>query len=271
MVDLGFKEADITRALEQTSFQFQRALLLLLNGLDANRSKYDTLARFRRHSTKTIREPDCAKLGNDEVTTQYSQRARNEFNFEPVVLDLGQYAGRTTGACFWLCLAAGLAECAPHVLAQALPGIADARGAVAHLGAQGVRACAGGDHRRTSLGVVAETLRTRFCGGEAAVLLRDDMKARIYYAFAALHPRGPARTEQMYLRWVQKLATREYADELVVLCVALELGIRITIIPYTPPSAIGQWAVTTYGREDAEHVLHFGNNDAHYVYLSQAT
>ena len=75
----------------------------------------------------------------------------------------------------------------------------------------------------------------------------------------------------MYVRWVQRLATREYADELVVLCVALELGIRITIIPYTPPAAIGQWAVATYGREDAEHVLHLGNNDAHYVYLSQAT
>ena len=73
----------------------------------------------------------------------------------------------------------------------------------------------------------------------------------------------------MYVRWVQRLATREYADELVVLCVALELGIRITIIPYTPPDAIGQWAVATYGREDAEHVLHLGNNDAHYVYLSQ--
>ena len=70
---------------------------------------------------------------------------------------------------------------------------------------------------------------------------------------------------------MQKLATSEYADELVVLCVALELGIRITIIPYTPPSASGQWAVATYGREDAEHVLHFGNNDVHYVYLSQAT
>ena len=103
------------------------------------------------------------------------------------------------------------------------------------------------------------------------MLLRDDMKARIYYAFAALDPRGPARTEQMYLRWVQKLATREYADELVVLCVALELGIRIRIIPYTPPSAIGQWAIATYGRENAEPMLHLGNNDAHYVYVSQAS
>ena len=160
MADMGFKEADITRALEQTSFQFQRALVLLLNGLDAGRSKYDTLARFRRHSTKIVRNPDCDELGNDEVTTQYSQRARNEFNFEPVVFDFGQHAGQTTGACFWLCLAAGLAECAPHVLAQALPGISDAHQAVAHLGAQGVRVCVGGDHRRTPLGVVAETLRT---------------------------------------------------------------------------------------------------------------
>ena len=38
MLDMGFKEVDITRALEQTSFHFGRALLLLLNGLDAARS-----------------------------------------------------------------------------------------------------------------------------------------------------------------------------------------------------------------------------------------
>ena len=103
------------------------------------------------------------------------------------------------------------------------------------------------------------------------MLLRDDMKARIYSAFAALGPRGPKRSEQMYLSWVQKLATKEYADELVVVCVALELDIRIRIIPYTPHRSTGPWAVAAYGREEAEHVLHFGNNDVHYVYLSQAT
>ena len=97
------------------------------------------------------------------------------------------------------------------------------------------------------------------------------MKARIYRAFACLDVRGPARTEEMYARWVQKLATREYADELVVLSVALELGIRITIIPYTPPVALAQWAPSTYGPEGAEHVIHLGNNDVHYVYLSQGT
>ena len=270
MVDMGFKEADITRALEQTSFNFGRALVLLLNGLDADRTKYDTRERFRRHAAKTVRRLDSDKLGNDEVTTQYSQRARSEFNFEPLVLDLGQYAGRTTGACFWLCLAAGLVERAPRVLAQALPGESDARRAVEQLCAMGARASAGGDHRRTPLGVVAEALRARFCGNESAVLLRPDMKARIYNAFAGLGVRGPARTEQMYTRWVEKLATREYADELVLLCVAMELGVRITVIPYTPPLANAQWAMTTYGPEGGDHVLFLGNNDVHYVYLSQA-
>ena len=38
------------------------------------------------------------------------------------VLDIGQYAGQTYGACFWLCLAAGFAECSAHVVAQTLPG-----------------------------------------------------------------------------------------------------------------------------------------------------
>ena len=49
--------------------------------------------------------------------------------------------------------------------------------------------------------------------------------------------------------------------------VALELGIRITVIPYTPPSALAQWAIPTYGPENATVVVHMGNNDVHYVYL----
>ena len=39
MVDMGFTEEDITNALEQSDFQFSDALLLLLNGLDAQRTK----------------------------------------------------------------------------------------------------------------------------------------------------------------------------------------------------------------------------------------
>ena len=52
-----------------------------------------------------------------------------------------------------------------------------------------------------------------------------------YAAFAGLAVNGPARTEQLYRKWVQKLATREYADELVVLAVALALPIHIVVIP----------------------------------------
>ena len=74
----------------------------------------------------------------------------------------------------------------------------------------------------------------------------------------------------MYSRWVQKLATREYADELVVMCVALELAVRITIIPFTPPQALGEWAVATYGPEGGGDTIHLGNNDVHFVFLSQA-
>ena len=72
------------------------------------------------------------------------------------------------------------------------------------------------------------------------------MKAWICQAFAGLHVRGPARTEAMCTRWVQKLATREFADELVVMPVALELAVRVAIIPFTPPLARGQWAAATY-------------------------
>ena len=69
-----------------------------------------------------MKDVDCAKLGEDDVLTQYSQRAQRELNFDPRIWDLGQFVGRTTGACFWLCLAAGLAECGPYALAQTLPG-----------------------------------------------------------------------------------------------------------------------------------------------------
>ena len=95
------------------------------------------------------------------------------------------------------------------------------------------------------------------------------MKARVFPAFAGLSVRGPARTDALYTQWVQKLATKEYADELVVLCVALELSIRITVITFTPLAAFAPWAVTTYGPAGAGGVIYVGNNDVHYVHLSQ--
>ena len=123
--------------------------------------------------------------------------------------------------------------------------------------------------RHSPLGRAAEALRVQFCAGDAPVFLRPDMKARVCPAFAGLSVRGTARTDALYTQWVQKLATKEYGDELVVLCVALELSIRITVIPFTPLAALAPWAVTAYGPAGADGVIYMGNNDVHYVYLSQ--
>ena len=92
--------------------------------------------------------------------------------------------------------------------------------------------------------------------------------------FAALGNNGPARTEAVYTQWVQKLATREYADELVLLAVALELPVRLVVIPYTPSSANQPWVITSYGAPNMElddtRTIYLGNNDVHCVYLSRA-
>ena len=69
---------------------------------------------------------------------------------------------------------------------------------------------------------------------------------------------------------MQKLATREYADELVVLAVTLELQICIVIVPYTPAAALAPWAPATYGVRAQGRIIHLGNNDVHYVFLSRA-
>ena len=187
------------------------------------------------------------------------------------VLDYGQYAGKTSGACFWLCLAAGLAAINADVLGQALPAEHTARTLLEQLRMAGVDQPVTQVTRRSVLGRLAESLRLHFCSGSTAVLMRADVKNRIYAAFALLESNGVQRTELLYERWVQKLATKEYADELVVLAVALELSIRIVIIPYTPESALRPWAIPTYGStgvaQDSRTTIYLGNNDVHYVYL----
>eukprot|EP00959_Pyramimonas_sp_CCMP1952_P207730 4345102-Pyramimonas_sp.AAC.1 len=50
---------------------------------------------------------------------------------------------------------------------------------------------------------------------------------------------------------------------------ALELGIRITVAPFTPPTAPAQWATPSDGPENATVVVRMDNNDSFYVDLSQ--
>ena len=71
----------------------------------------------------------------------------------------------------------------------------------------------------------------------------------------------------MYIKRVQRRAAVEYANELVVLAVAQKLGIRICCIPHTPASASYPRTPSSYGTADT--TIYIGNNDVHYVYLSQ--
>ena len=62
------------------------------------------------------------------------ERATAQFgHLRFVVVDLGQHACSTTGACFWLCLSAGLSVSDWHIHAQALPGIADCESLLAEI------------------------------------------------------------------------------------------------------------------------------------------
>ena len=121
------------------------------------------------------------------------------------------------------------------------------------------------------MGLFAEALRNYFCTGADAVLLKSNIREKIYPAFAAIGKDGPARTELMYTQWVEKLATKEYADELVLLAVALELSVCLVVIPYTPESSDRPWVITTYEapsmKLDGASTIYFGNNGVHYVYL----
>ena len=76
--------------------------------------------------------------------------------------------------------------------------------------------------RHSPLGLFAEKLRRYMCTGAAAVLLRPDVQARLFPAFAAIDCRSESRQLQDYKRWVTRLADKEFADELVVLAVVLE-------------------------------------------------
>ena len=72
---------------------------------------------------------------------------------------------------------------------------------------------------------------------------------------------------------VGRLAQNEYADELVVVAVAIELKIRIVCVPFTPPAASGLWKISTYqdseGGAPREPTVYMGNNDVHYMWLSR--
>ena len=107
------------------------------------------------------------------------------------------------------------------------------------------------------------------CAGATAALLRPDMQARLFPAFAALDCASDSRQVHDYKHWVRRLADEEFADELVLVAVVLELKIRIVTIPYTPSDSAHQWRISTYGVELEGGIIELvlGNNDVHYMWI----
>ena len=87
------------------------------------------------------------------------------------------------------------------------------------------------------------------CAGSASVLMRTDVKNKIYAAFAGIDTGSAARTPAMYNNWVRKLATNEYADELVILACARELKLKLVCVPFTPIEHVGnngqKWSISS--------------------------
>ena len=274
---LGYSVEAATRALELCDFSFVRALQFLLYGSDLDRAKFLSNTRFKRHTRTKVALPKPG-LTIDSVRTQYQERALRDLHLHVAVVDLGQHARRTTGACFWLCLAAGLASSSwvpDQALPVTIPILLEQSRALDLRSLNGLcyHQATSSDIRDGPLGSLAAAIREYFCAGEAAVLLRMDMLAKIYEAFACLEAGGPQRTIAMYKAWVDKLGRNEYADELVIVAVAMELHVNIVCVPYTPRQAPQPWAISTYSSPDAvaenDCTVLLGNNDVHYMWLAR--
>ena len=205
------------------------------------------------------------------------ERATAEFgHLRFVVVDLGQHACSTTGACFWLCLAAGLSGSDWHIDAQALPGIADCESLLAEIRQSAPHVldrAPSNDIEHSAVGRLAYRLRQYMCAGAQPAMLRQSMMTKIYAGFAGLGDGDMGiRNLDTYKNWVQKLATKEYADELVVVACALELRIRIVCIPHTP-NGLTRWKISYYQPPGAQlpdgKTVFLGNNDVHYMWLAR--
>ena len=275
---LGCDAAAITRALEVQELYLSRALALLLFGNDPARAKQAGPTRFRRHTATRVYGIAEREVASDSVRRAYESRASHDLNMQVRAIDLGQYAGETTAACFWLAVAAAIAHVCWTPPAQALPGLSEVAALLAQTQETPVEALdiasASPQARTAPIGLLAAAIRRHMCDGPGAVMLRGETLSMLFPAFAALDHGRVSRELRHYKAWVNKLATQEYADELVVLATARELGIEVVCVPFTPESSPRPWAISTYS-PPASHGVHsprivLGNNDVHFMWLSPA-
>ena len=253
MMNLGYDATVITKALEDTGFSFQLALKTVLFGGDLARLRHGGNSFRRQGAKKTASAMGLERLADLSVRGQYERRSREELGSPSQCVDLGQYAHGTTGACFWLSLAAGLSRTAWRMPEHGNVSAEDAD--VIHTllletsrmtQADMDVGCQSRALNESAVGRLAYRLRRLMCHGDQAILLRRDILSRIFAAFAALAAGSAPRSMNDYKRWVARLATTEYADELVVQAVVHTLRIHIRIVPFTPATARAPWYIPTY-------------------------
>ena len=271
---LGFDKKATTIALENSGSSFPCALRALLLGNDFDGANQVGTKQFRRHTTKKVYSINPETLFSDPVRAQYEKRSKHDLQLSVKVVDLGQYAGDTTAACFWLSLAAGLAHAHWEAPLQTLPALADVSALLAEVRGTDLTDL---DYTTTSVRLrdspvaqVAVLLRQYMCHGRAAVMLQSPALKMLFPAFAALDGAADSRTMQQFKNWVTKLAFKEYADQLVLWATAHALQVEITCVPFTPESSNAPWVITKYrpSEEASYPSVLIGNNDVHYVYLA---
>ena len=197
------------------------------------------------------------------------------------VVDLGQHARGTTGACFWLCLAAGLSRIGWNAPA-ASDAFSDSEPALVHrVAAMSFEdlnvGCRSRALDKSPVGELAARLRQHFCVGPQAILLQPRVVQTVFPAFALIAARADRGGINDYKRWVGRLGCTEYADELIIHTAARGLGIKLRIVPYTPRTAAGTWNISEYPHPDADdhppdanggQFITMGNNDVHFVWLA---
>jgi hypothetical protein len=122
------------------------------------------------------------------------------------------------------------------------------------------------------VGRLASQLRSLFCAGESSGMRRRDMVRRWFPAFGALGPSDAARTMADYRRWLQDVATKGFADELVVASTAIFWRIKIVVVSFTRRRNVPLWRISEYQPPGEplpmSRIVFLGNGDLHYVWLS---
>jgi hypothetical protein len=180
-------------------------------------------------------------------------------------------------ACFWLSVVAGWSRCPLQLYEDAALNVLAADVHALHsqdLAALTSRHPKGMD----ALGTLAHRLRMLVCSEDG--FMRQSAQLRVWApAFAGLQAvglHGRVASLADYKTWLSRVSTHEFADELVLAATAQFIRAFIITVPYTPPSALNQWRISSHpepgsdlarGLLDDQKII-LGNDDVHYVLLA---